>query len=246
MVDVFEQPGQGNYSAANTFLEAFSQYRHGQGLPASVLNICPISGVGFVAENNFAKKNAKAQGIYFSGEKEFLEYLHLCLLRSSPSATHLQGWCNETQLVMGLRSEKHLDDPSNTTNWRQDRRMGYYHNSTIENTTSLGGDDELKLFVLRANESTDAVTSDVGKLFLAKEVGKKIFEFMMVQDADQIDPKMTLTEIGLDSLMSSELRRWMRQVFGVEVSVLEILGSHSLEGLATVLAARYVEKLERS
>ncbi|KAI8933464.1 hypothetical protein NX059_009202 [Plenodomus lindquistii] len=246
VVDVFEQPGQGNYSAANTFLEAFAQYRHNLGLPASVLNICPISGVGFVAENDFAKKNAKAQGIYFLGESEFLEYLHLCLMRSSPSATHPQGWCNETQMVMGLRSEKHLDDPNNTTNWRQDRRMGYYHNSTIENATSLGGDDELKQFVLRANESTEAVTSDAGKLFLAKEVGKKIFEFMMVQDADQVDPKMTLSEIGLDSLMSIELRRWMRQVFGVEVSVLEILGSHSLEGLATVLAARYVEKLERS
>ncbi|KAL6704644.1 hypothetical protein ACN47E_008041 [Coniothyrium glycines] len=246
VVDVFEQPGQGNYSAANTFLEAFAQYRHGLGLPASVLNICPISGVGFVAENEFAKKNAKAQGIYFLGEKEFLEYLHLCLLRSSPSATHPQGWCNETQMVMGLRSEKHLDDSSNTTNWRRDRRMGYYHNSTIENATSLGGDDELKEFVLRAKESTDEVTSDASKLFLAKELGKKIFEFMMVQDADQVDPKMTLTEIGLDSLMSIELRRWMRQIFGVEVSVLEILGSHSLEGLATVLAARYVDKLERS
>ena len=44
---VLGQPGQGNYNAANTFMESFCQYRHSLGLPASVLNICPIEGVGF-------------------------------------------------------------------------------------------------------------------------------------------------------------------------------------------------------
>ncbi|KKA22694.1 Fatty acid synthase, partial [Rasamsonia emersonii CBS 393.64] len=36
MVTIVERPGQGNYSAANTFLEAFSQYRQALSLPASV------------------------------------------------------------------------------------------------------------------------------------------------------------------------------------------------------------------
>jgi len=59
LVTVVDQPGQGNYNAANTFLEAFCQYRHSQVLPASVLNICPIDGVGFVAENPIARRNMK-------------------------------------------------------------------------------------------------------------------------------------------------------------------------------------------
>ena len=84
-VTIVNQPGQGNYNAANTFLEAFCQYRYSLGLPASVLNICPIDDVGFVAEN---PKNLKAQGLYFLQETDFLEYLELSLLGSqSPAST---------------------------------------------------------------------------------------------------------------------------------------------------------------
>lgn len=39
------QRGQSNYASANTFLDAFVQYRHANGLPASVLDIGPIEDV---------------------------------------------------------------------------------------------------------------------------------------------------------------------------------------------------------
>jgi hypothetical protein len=42
---VLGQPGQANYSAANTFLDSFVQYRHAQGLPASVIDLGPISEI---------------------------------------------------------------------------------------------------------------------------------------------------------------------------------------------------------
>ena len=32
------------------------------------------------------------------------------------------------QVVIGLKSELHFDNPSNGTNWRCDRRMGRHHN----------------------------------------------------------------------------------------------------------------------
>jgi KR domain len=51
LVTFIDQPGQGKYAAANTFLESFVQYRHKLGLPASVLGICPAGEIGFVAEN---------------------------------------------------------------------------------------------------------------------------------------------------------------------------------------------------
>jgi hypothetical protein len=54
VVTVVDQPGQDNYRASNTFLEAFTQYWLGLGLPAAIMNICPIKGVGFVAESAVA------------------------------------------------------------------------------------------------------------------------------------------------------------------------------------------------
>src|SRR5262249_46519694 len=95
-VTVVDQPGQGNYKAACTFTEAFCQYRHSLGLPASVLSICPIDDVGFVAENPTALRKGKSQGLYFVSEKQFLESLEASLLSSSPQAVSFAAGAQAT------------------------------------------------------------------------------------------------------------------------------------------------------
>ena len=255
-VTIVNQPGQGNYNAANTFLEAFCQYRHSLDLPASVLNICPVEDVGFVAENPAARKNLKAQGHYFLQEEDFIEYLQLSLLDSQrpasialgklsrQSATIAPPWENTSQIVMGLRSEIHPDDPSNRTHWRRDRRMGIYHN--IKNTNTVdrsASDNQLKQFLLRCEEDPDLLAEDDSECLLANEIGLKVFS-LMLKDADDMDIEMTLSAIGLDSLMAIELRRWWKQAFGLEISVLEIMGLGTIKELSKVAAQRLKVKLE--
>jgi aryl carrier-like protein len=59
-------------------------------------------------------------------------------------------------------------------------------------------------------------------------VGKKIHDLMLKPD-EEVEIDRTLAQIGLDSLMAIELRRWIKQVFGLTMSVLEIMGSGSLK-----------------
>jgi len=98
IVTVADQPGQGSYKAGCLFVEVFCQYRHSLSLPASVLTICPIDDVGFVAENVFAQRSIIAQGMHLLGEREFLESVEASLLvgtpESSPTAppSSSQGW----------------------------------------------------------------------------------------------------------------------------------------------------------
>ncbi|ROV97139.1 hypothetical protein VMCG_07466 [Cytospora schulzeri] len=255
-----DQPGQGNYLATGTFLEAFCQYRHSLGLPASVLNICPVEGVGFVAENPQAKNSMKAQGICSLGEREFLDFLELNLLDSKPatssgdgtqddpSATLPKPWANKSQVLMGLRSEGDLDDPHSRTSWRHNRRMGLYHNVRAGVKEQVSDSSALKTFLAQAREAAGDSEGE-GILerkesvdFLALEIGKKIHDFMLKPD-EEVDTSLTLGQIGLDSLMAIELRRWTKQALGLNMSVLEIMGSGSLRDLGGMVAAKLNEEI---
>lgn len=253
-----DQPGQGNYLATGTFLEAFCQFRHSLHLPASVLNICPIDGVGFVAENPQARRNMKAQGIYTLGESEFLEFLELGLdsqvssENSAPTASPPIPWVNNSQVLMGLRSELDLADPNNRASWRHNRRMGIYHNilpgDGIDRNDQNTEQSALKKFLASVTENAD--DGDVGILtsgdsieFLALEIGKKIHDLMLKPD-EEVNISLTLVQIGLDSLMAIELVRWIKQVFGLSISVLEIMASGSLKALSGNVAAKFAEKMQ--
>jgi hypothetical protein len=258
LATVIDQSGQANYKAANTFLEAFSQYRQSLGLPASVLSICPIDNVGFFTENPWAVRIAKSQGQYFLGEKEFLDYMEASLLNSaaqksaggssSPTSRSMVSWEASGQIVMGLRSELHLDDSKNPANWRRDCRMGLYHNISREEVKSSGTDlTRLNEFlkILADDESGSILAEKTSTDFLAFETGRKIHDFLLKPDAE-VDIELSLAQIGLDSLTAIELRRWFRQAFGLQISVLEIMGSGSLRELGLVVAKKLSDKYGRS
>lgn len=256
-VTVVDQPGQGNYKAGCTFLEAFCQFRHSMGLPASVLCICPIEDTGYVAENAWALRNIKLQGLYCLGEREFLEGVEASLFNSSPqrspdpaaiasplSAALQPPWDNPAHIVMGLRSELHLDDPGNPTNWRRDRRMGMYHNITVERTSKASAENSrVKQFLedLSNGNAESILVQESTFDLLAVETGRKIYDFLLKQE-DEIDVGLSLAQMGLDSLTAIELRRWLRQVFGLEISVLEIMGYASLRDFGETLAGKLKEK----
>lgn len=240
-----DHSGQSNYSAANCFLEAFTIFRRSQGLPATVLNICPVDDVGFIADNNVARKKLRSQGLYFLTEKEFMDYMELLILNQLPddidcskSGDNLAPWCANGNVVMGLRSEVPLDDPKCSTEWRRDCRMATYHNLRDSSSAGEGGSgssNALKTFLASASNNPELLHGDEAVGYLAQEIGLKIFAFMM-RDESEVDVSLSLAQIGMDSLMAIELRRWWKQTFALEISTLEIMGSGTLRQLGGVAA----------
>ncbi|KAL9025462.1 MAG: hypothetical protein Q9196_005719 [Gyalolechia fulgens] len=85
--------------------------------------------IGYVAENSAARRKLKSQGHWFLDECAFLEFLELAILECNPqksddnSSGSGKPWNNPAHIVMGLRSETPLEDPTNRSTWKRDRRM---------------------------------------------------------------------------------------------------------------------------
>ena len=246
-----EHPGQGNYNAANTFLEAFCQYRHSLGLTASVLNICPIDRIGFFADNPCARQKMKNQGFYFLDENAFLEFANSSILNSEPRPASQERsiWKNPSHLFMGLHSPLPLSHPANRASWRRDRRMGFYHNvswdksihhmsSTSASTTA---DETLTALLTCCRSDPSLLTQSATHQTLAVAIGRQVLRQRLRDEEAEIDVQVGLAQMGVDSLVAVELRRWVRVKMRVEVSVVEMVGGRTLGEVGALVAGRIAE-----
>lgn len=246
---VIGMPGQANYAAANTFLDAFVQYRHYLGLAASAIDIGAMEDVGYLASNTGLAARLKATGAYGVRETELLDALTLAIMESQPVITTAptpSAAASTGQFVLGLRSSTSLDDPSNRALWKRDIRMSWYHNPSsqgdIAQTSSGGGSSKLKEFLSSATANPDLLKEKASAIFLAEEIGKKLFDFLL-RPVEELDLAVPLQDMGMDSLMAIEVRSWWKQTFGFEISVLEILGKGSIAQLGEHCAQGLLSKM---
>ncbi|KAJ5263648.1 Acyl transferase/acyl hydrolase/lysophospholipase [Penicillium angulare] len=226
------QPGQTNYAGANTFLDAFSQYRLNQGLPACAIQVGAVEGVGFLAENDGIKQQLKASGALPSAvsEAEVLTALELAM-KSKPSKEAMASALINNNICLGLRTDIPLSDPNNRLPWKKDSRMGVFHNGEgTGSTTGAPISDGLKSFIISAKQNAALLTNVDSAHFLAVEIGKKLFSFLIKPEEDLVT-WCSLGELGMDSLVAIEVRQWWRQNFEFDISVLEMLGMGSLDAL---------------
>ncbi|KAK0112802.1 hypothetical protein ONS95_014533 [Cadophora gregata] len=233
IVSTITVPGQANYNAANTFLEAFCQYRNGLGLTASAIAVSPIDDIGVVVGNEKARRNLRSNGLQFLTEREVLEYIHLGILHRGP-----------TPIIMGLHSDTHLDDAANHVAWKKDRRMGLYHNTPKKEGAEddSGEGDGFREFIADATVSPSKLDAPESAAFLAFELGKRVYTFML-KPVEEVDISLSLVDVGLDSLMAVELRRLWNQMFGTTISVLEIMSLGALENYGKLAAKGLKQRL---
>ncbi|KAH8802447.1 putative polyketide synthase [Xylogone sp. PMI_703] len=235
--------GQSNYASANTFIDAFAQYRHSLGLAASVMDIGPVDEVGFLSRTASARENFLAVSSLLT-EQNFLDYLQLAITRSSTKYASPKIWGvsgayqARNHIVHTTESKLPIMDPQNAILWKRDPRMAIYRNiqtaSIVEKTEAS---DELKQFL-------SSIQSDPSKLdlksavdIIAKALGGCVSKFLIKRDKE-IDLASTLPSLGVDSLVAIEVRNWWKQSLGIDISVLELLSGGSIEQLGDFAAKR--------
>ncbi|KAL8720960.1 MAG: hypothetical protein Q9181_007808 [Wetmoreana brouardii] len=241
---VVGQWGQGNYAAANTFLDSFVQYRHGLGLPASAIDVGVMEDVGYVSQNPAIPEQFKATSTHTLREAGLLDALQLMMTKRTSMPPSTAGYCNPMQIVIGLRTTRSLSDPNNRAIWKRDVRMSLYRNMEGE-TQSISGalNEDLKHFLAAVARQPSMLNEQSNLDFLTRQIATRLYS-LMLQSEDEVDVRQSLSALGVDSLVAIEIRNWWRQNLGLEITVLEIMNSGSIEQLGKNAADRLQRKYE--
>ncbi|BCS08366.1 polyketide synthase [Aspergillus luchuensis IFO 4308] len=197
-------PGQTNYSAGNSFLDAFAVYRQSLGLPACSIALPMLLDVGVVAENQTVEDSLQRLGFYGIDEVEMLEGLEVARSPNSPS-----------HLILGLDpSLLHRSAGTNRLFWHGDARL-----------RGVQRDLDLLQGSLRASKPDGEVIGDGEELdyeTLMARVGDRIVQkcaSMLGREIHEINlSKGTVASYGLDSMIGSELQQWLFGEFGLALS----------------------------
>ncbi|XP_021966060.1 6-deoxyerythronolide-B synthase EryA2, modules 3 and 4 [Folsomia candida] len=201
--------GQGNYSAANSFLDALSHYRHAQGLPAICLNFGQWGEVGLAAGQNIS-------GLHPMSTKQALalelalksKYIQLC-----PSSI------NVTKLVQRIPwIENFLANIQNSEK---------KHNSKIFGPNKFDIVSSEKFYV-----EFDSCENEVDRnSVILKYLRTIVCSVLQLEQNDWINRKFS--QLGLDSLMMIEIKNKTSGLLGgnVQMGINDFTDSEDLESL---------------
>ena len=231
---IIGQPGQANYASANTFLDAFVQYRTQLGLPASAVDIGAVGDVGYVSQNPELMQKMAATGFKILKEQEVLDAMAVAMTskrtRKAECTSHGSRTIHQNNFALGLGSKVPLNSSVNRAVWKNDRRMAIYQNTAGGNNDTAASSASLKSFVASARADISILKAEDAPAFVASEIGKRLFALLLKPEED-LNTSLSLVDLDMDSLLGIELRTWWKQAFGFNISVLEMLGMGTLEAL---------------
>ena len=196
---VFGNPGQGNYVAANYFLEALAARRRQQGLPALAACWGAIDDVGFLSRNEEIKEALQSRmGGAALASATALDVLDQLLVQDHPAVGVLElDWAALSRFLPSAKAPKFRELA------RQDEGSG-------------DGDDSAELQRWLRELPPEELHAALAEL-LKEEVSE-----ILRTAPEKIDINKSVYDMGMDSLMAVELITAVDQRFGINLPVMAL------------------------
>ena len=210
---IFGNPAQGNYSAANAFLDSLAHHRQALGLPALSVNWGVLGGEGFVARNERVADFLARQGTIAISPGEATALLESFLRAGSAQAISIRvDWRKWRQFFRGMQENPFLE------------RIF----AALENEESVGSTNNWRSRI-------DAASPAEKQAVICQAVREAVGSVLRVK-ADSLRDDQPLTDLGLDSLMGVEIETSLEAAVGVALPATSLMRARTIGQIASLIA----------
>ncbi|KAI1456609.1 polyketide synthase [Annulohypoxylon moriforme] len=216
--------GQANYAAANMYVCSLAAQRRSRGLNATAVNIGAVIGAGYITRetdrglDNTVERNA----LMHLSEEDFHQIIAEAIEAGYPDSP------SGPEITTGL-----LDispDSPNIPKWYSNPRFSRF---LVHRTAS---DEEKKEEIVTASiqDQLNACTTEKDLSLLVREKFGDQLRKILQTPANVLNDEILSKsgkELGLDSLISVDIRSWFSKNFQVSVPVLKIMSNETMADL---------------
>ena len=213
MSSLFGTPSQGNYAAANSFLDSLAWYRAKRGLPACTVNWGVVADVGHVARHpEIARVLEKQLGATGTPAAELLDRLgDLLSVGAIQTSIVCLDWSHTSTAMQTVRSSPR------------------FSNLIVE--MRPGTNRESRSLIIKMLASAPA---EQRKQILSSHVLNEIAQIMGTSPSS-LDLDQPMINLGIDSLMAIELKTRVEIDFGIQLNATQFLAGLTLSGMVDLL-----------
>ena len=205
-------PGQGNYAAANAFMDALAHHRHALGLPGLSINWGPWATGMAASLDRRQQARLAAQGLGTISPEAGLALMQDTLGQNVPQLGILPvDWVQFIQ------------------------QFSTHQIPTFLATFSLStqGPSAPKTQLMQQLEGAPAYER---RFLLMEHIRSQVAKVLGLMTSEQIGPRQKLFDLGLDSLMAVELKNYLESSLGCPIPTTLLFDYPTLEALVNYLA----------
>jgi acyl transferase domain-containing protein/NADPH:quinone reductase-like Zn-dependent oxidoreductase/acyl carrier protein len=210
---IFGNPAQGNYAAANAFLDSLAYHRHALGLPALTINWGVLGGEGYVARNQRVAEFLAKQGISELSPGEVVSIVESSLRAGSAQVAAIRvDWAKWKTFFRGMQGNPLVERIFAAVEGQETNGAASDWRNRIE--SAAAGEKEAVI--------AQAVREVVGSVLRVKP--------------DTLRYDQPLTDLGLDSLMGVEIENSLEVTVGVALPPTSLMRARTIGQIAGLIA----------